>query len=155
MVSVIFSGDAELLETLLGGGIFPHSRRDAVKDARRALVYSSGKGRICPKCGWPEADCRCSSSLVASEEPVPPKIRVNLSVEKRGSAKVVTMIDGLPANRAFLEALARELKKSCGTGGRVRGLIPEGGLTPSIEIQGDHRERLRDLLARKGWTVKG
>ena len=73
----------------------------------RRLVYSTGAGRVCPKCGWPEADCRCSSSLVASEEPVPPKIRVNLSVEKRGSAKVVTMIDGLPANRAFLEALAR------------------------------------------------
>jgi translation initiation factor 1 len=67
----------------------------------------------------------------------------------------VTVIDGLPENRAFLDALARELKKSCGTGGRVRGLPPEGGRIRSVEIQGDHRERLRDLLARKGWTVKG
>ncbi|HEV8610209.1 MAG TPA: hypothetical protein VGS98_09100 [Thermoanaerobaculia bacterium] len=136
--------------------MFPRPRRDVVKDARRALVYSSGKGRICPKCGWPQTDCRCSSSLAASGEPVPGKIKVNISVEKRGSGKVVTMIDGLPANRAFLDDLARELKKSCGTGGRVRGLIPEGGqIPPSVEIQGDHRERLRDLLARKGWTVKG
>jgi translation initiation factor 1 len=86
---------------------------------------------------------------------VPGKIKVNLSVEKRGSGKLVTMIDGLPANPSFLDGIARELKKSCGTGGRVRGLIPEGRLTPSIEIQGDHRERLRSLLARKGWTVKG
>jgi translation initiation factor 1 len=78
---------------------------------------------------------------------VPGKIKVNLSVEKRGSGKLVTMIDGLPANRSFLEGLARELKKSCGAGGRVGETF--------VEIQGDHRERLRDLLARKGWTVKG
>jgi translation initiation factor 1 (eIF-1/SUI1) len=24
-----------------------------------------------------------------------------------------------------------------------------------VEIQGDHRERLRDLLGQKGWRVKG
>jgi translation initiation factor 1 len=147
MVSVIFSEDAELLETLRGGGIFPHSRRDAVKDARRALVYSSGKGRICPKCGWPETDCRCSSGLAVADEPLPGRITAKLSIEKRGSGKVVTVIDGLPENRAFLDALARELKKSCGTGGRTGETF--------VEIQGDHRERLRDLLARKGWTVKG
>jgi len=127
--------------------MFPRALRDLVKDARRPLVYSTGKGRICARCGWPETDCRCSSKVAAAADPVPAKIRVNVSVEKRGSGKVVTMIDGLPANRAFLDALARELKKSCGTGGRTG----EGW----VEIQGDHRERLRELLARKGWTVKG
>jgi translation initiation factor 1 len=147
MVSVIFSEDAEPPETFGGSGMFPRPRRDLVKDDRRTLVYSSGKGRICPKCGWPETDCRCSSKLAASEEPVPGKIRVNVSVEKRGSGKLVTMIDGLPANRAFLDLLARELKKSCGTGGRTGETF--------VEIQGDHRERLRELLARKGWIVKG
>ena len=110
------------------------------------LVYSSGAGRVCPKCGWPETDCRCSSNLAAAD-PVPAKIRVNLSVEKRGSGKVVTMIDGLPRNREFIESLARELKKSCGTGGRAAD--------DHLELQGDHRERLRELLAKKGWTVKG
>ena len=110
------------------------------------LVYSSGAGRVCPKCGWPETDCRCSSNL-ATAEPVPAKIRVNLSIEKRGSGKVVTMIDGLPRNRDFIESLARELKKSCGTGGRASD--------DRLELQGDHRERLRELLAKKGWIVKG
>ena len=112
----------------------------------RRVVYSSGAGRLCPKCGWPETDCRCSSR-VAAAEPVPAKIRVNLSIEKRGSGKVVTMIDGLPRNREFIESLARDLKKSCGTGGRASD--------DSVELQGDHRERLRQLLAKKGWTVKG
>ena len=110
------------------------------------LVYSSGAGRMCPKCGWPETDCRCSSNL-APAGAVPAKIRVNLSIGKRGPGKVVTVIDGLPQNREFLDALARELKRSCGTGGRAADDF--------VELQGDHRERLRELLAKKGWTVKG
>lgn len=110
---------------------------------------------MCRKCGWPEADCRCSSSLGAAA-PVPAKIRAALSIEKRGSGKVVTVIDGLPQNRDFLDSLARDLKRSCGTGGRVgRGQTPAGGQTPYLELQGDHRERLREILAKKGWTVKG
>jgi len=113
---------------------------------RSRLVYSSASGRMCPKCGWPETDCRCSSNLAAAE-PVPAKIRVNLSVEKRGSGKIVTRIDGLPRNRELIESLTRDLKKSCGTGGRA--------FEDFLELQGDHRERLREILAKKGWTVKG
>lgn len=86
---------------------------------------------------------------------MPTKITAKLRIEKRGSGKIVTVVDGLPGNRGFLESLARELKKSCGAGGRVTGLIPGAGQTPSVEIQGEHRERLRDLLRRKGWTIKG
>lgn len=119
-----------------------------MSNTRKRLVYSSGTGRICGNCGWPKADCRCSSNLRAGEEslPVPAKIRAELSLEKRGSGKVVTVIGGLPANRGFLDTLARELKRSCGTGGHAG--------ESSVEIQGDHRERLRDLLGRKGWAVE-
>ena len=139
-----------------------------MKDAPRPsrVVYSTRTGRVCPKCGWPEADCRCSSQMnAAAEAPVPAKITARLGIEKRGSGKIVTVIDGLPANRDFLETLARELKKSCGSGGKVRGLTPERGQippssgqvprSPSVEIQGDHRERMREMLQRKGWVVKG
>jgi translation initiation factor 1 len=59
----------------------------------------------------------------------------------------VTVIDGLPRNAEFVTGLARELKKSCGAGGRVG---PD-----FVEIQGDHRERLRELLERREWQVKG
>jgi translation initiation factor 1 len=119
----------------------------AVTGGGKRLVYSSSGGRTCPKCGWPQSDCRCSSNLPAADEPIPPKVSAKLSIEKRGSGSVVTVVAGLPANRGFLDALARELKKSCGAGGRAA--------ETSVEIQGDHRERLRDLLARKGWSVKG
>ncbi len=111
------------------------------------LVYSSGQGRLCPGCGWPQDDCRCSKNLAAPDEAVPEKITAKLRAENRASGKHVTVVDGLPANRAFLDALCRELKKACGTGGAAG----EG----SIELQGDQRERLRVLLAKKGMKVKG
>ena len=111
------------------------------------VVYASGKGRICPKCGWPEADCHCAASLAAGQEPVPEKVTARLRMENRASGKSVTVVDGLPDNADFLEALARELKKSCGVGGHAGG--------SAVELQGDQRERLRELLSKKGWTVKG
>jgi len=111
----------------------------------KGIVYSTGKGRVCPKCGWPTTECRCSSGL---DEAVPARIVAKLRIEKGGrGGKTVTVVDGLPRNRAFVQALAKELKRQCGTGGTAG--------ESSVEIQGDHRERLRALLAAKGWTVKG
>jgi translation initiation factor 1 len=110
------------------------------------LVYSTERTATCPKCGWPEKDCRCAAA--GAEEAVPDKIVAKLRIEKSGrGGKTVTVIDGLPRNREFLKNLAGELKRACGTGGAV-------GET-TVEIQGDRREDLRDLLARRGWTVKG
>jgi translation initiation factor 1 len=53
----------------------------------------------------------------------------------------------LPRNTAFLEELCRELKRACGVGGAVRD--------DAVELQGDLRDRLRDLLVKKGFGVKG
>ena len=111
------------------------------------VAYSTEKSRRCPRCGWPEKECHCSSSLTPAQQPVPEKITARLCLENRASGKSVTVVDGLPKNAAFLESLAKELKKSCGTGGHCG--------EESIELQGDQRERLRELLARKGWMVKG
>ena len=115
--------------------------------ARGPVVYSSGKGRICPGCGWPQDDCRCSKNLSTPDEPVPEKVTAKLRLENRASGKHVTVIDGLPANREYLDDLARHLKKACGAGGAVG--------QAAIELQGDHRERLRELLGKKGLQVKG
>ena len=111
------------------------------------LVYASGKGRVCSTCGWQQDDCHCAKSLAAGAEPVPETITVKLRLETRASGKHVTVLGGLPDNRAFLETLCRDLKKACGTGGAAA----DG----EIELQGDQRERLRELLVRKGMKVKG
>ena len=47
----------------------------------------------------------------------------------------------------FLKELCQELKKTCGTG----GAIDDG----AIELQGDLRDRVRELLMKKGFLVKG
>ncbi len=80
--------------------------------------------------------------------PRPETIVAKLRIEKKGrGGKTVTVVDGLPANRPFLEILARDLKRACGTGGAVA----DG----AVELQGDRRERLREILASKGFRVKG
>jgi translation initiation factor 1 len=56
-------------------------------------------------------------------------------------------VDGLPRNAAFLKELCQELKRACGTGGAVAD--------STIELQGDLRERVRDVLLKKGYVVKG
>jgi translation initiation factor 1 len=111
------------------------------------VVYSSGKGRLCPGCGWPADACRCSKNLAGPEEAVPAKVTAKLRLENRASGKHVTVVDNLPRNAAYVAALLADLKKACGTGGRTA----EG----SLELQGDQRDRLRQLLTARGLTVKG
>jgi translation initiation factor 1 len=108
-------------------------------------VYSTDRGRVCPKCGWPAKSCRCSSR---TDEAVPDRITARLRIEKAGrKGKTVTVVESLPRNPAFLKDLAGELKRTCGSGGKA-------GET-HIEIQGDHRDKIRDHLRGKGWVVKG
>src|SRR4029453_3541892 len=100
-----------------------------------------------PVCGWPQDDCRCSKNLAAPDAPVPEKVTAKLRLENRASGKHGTGVAGLPENRSFLETLRRDLKRAGGTGGAAK----EG----SIELQGDQRERLREILAKKGIKGKG
>jgi translation initiation factor 1 len=111
------------------------------------LVYSTGLGSICPGCGWPEKDCKCSSQRAPSEA-IPNRIVAKLRMEKKGrGGKTVTLVYGLPDNAVFLKDLCSELKRACGTGGAVA----EG----AVELQGDLRDRVRDYLVKKGFVVKG
>jgi translation initiation factor 1 len=110
-------------------------------------VYSTATGGTCPTCGWPQRDCRCSKQFVR-DEPVPARIVAKLRLEKKGrGGKAVTVIYDLPKNQSFLKELASELKRACGTGGAV--------VDDAVEIQGDLRDRIRDVLAKKGWSVRG
>ena len=102
---------------------------------------------MCPGCGWPERDCKCSRNAVPNDS-IPGRIVAKLRMEKKGrGGKTVTVVDGLPRNAAFLKELCQELKRACGTGGAVQ----DG----AVELQGDLRERVRDVLMKKGFVVKG
>jgi len=66
---------------------------------------------------------------------------------RRRHGKRVTVVDGLPDNDELLAGLAKEWKKACGTGGTAgKGWV---------ELQGDQRERLREIVSKRGWKVKG
>ena len=70
---------------------------------------------------------------------------VRLFREKGGrGGKTVTVVRGLPPSD--LDAVARDLKRLCGTGGAVKG--------GAVELQGDHREKARPRLESRGYTVK-
>jgi translation initiation factor 1 len=108
-------------------------------------VYSTGAGSVCTGCGWPQHDCKCSSRR---EEAVPARVVAKLRLEKKArGGKTVTVVDGLPRNTAFLKELSQELKRACGAGGSV--------FETGVEVQGDMRDRVRDVLIKKGFVVKG
>ena len=112
-------------------------------DGKGRLVYSTNLGRVCPGCGWPTRDCKCSHH--ADDEPIPGRIVAKLRLEKKGrGGKTVTVVAGLPQNGAFLKDLCQDLKRACGTGGTV--------VDCGVELQGDLRDR--ESLLKKGFAVK-
>jgi translation initiation factor 1 len=65
---------------------------------------------------------------------------------KGRKGKGVTRVTGLCLDAAELKALAKRLKQVCGSGGTVKG--------GTIEIQGDHRDRVVEELHRAGFKAK-
>ncbi|OTA14667.1 translation initiation factor Sui1 [Xenorhabdus vietnamensis] len=72
-------------------------------------------------------------------------VRIHRQTSGR-KGKGVCVITGVDADDQTLAKLAAELKKKCGCGGSVK----EG----EIEIQGDKRDLLKQLLEAKGLKVK-
>lgn len=72
-------------------------------------------------------------------------IRVGRETKGR-KGKGVTVVSGLDLTPDELKQLARELKQACGSGGTAK----EG----TIEVQGDHRDRIVEELARRGYRAK-
>ncbi|MDX1745592.1 MAG: translation initiation factor [Halobacteriales archaeon] len=72
--------------------------------------------------------------------------RLTVRTETRRYGKSMVVIEGFEGG-VDLEALASELKAALGTGGTVK----EG----RIELQGDHAERVRELLGERGYAVGG
>ena len=112
------------------------------------LVYSTDGGRVthCPVCGHPYKHCRCDQSVSEIQtKKSDGVVRITRDRKHRGG-KTVTVISGIPASGDTLAALAQQLKKLCGSGGSVK----DG----TIEIQGDHCEKVQAKLTELGYKVK-
>lgn len=108
------------------------------------LVYDSATGGTCPRCKKTLAKCRCAQQIAANVVPAGDGV-VRVRREVR-NGKTLTVVLGLPLRADALAALAAKLKAGCGAGGTAK----DG----AIELQGDHRERVVDLLQKAGHTVK-
>ena len=110
------------------------------------LVYSSESGRICSKCKKYFEHCQCGKQQQKQVGSKSDGI-VRVGRESKGrKGKGVTLVTGVPLPVDELKLLAKELKQKCGTGGTLKDGV--------IEIQGDHRDTLIELLKAKGWPVK-
>jgi translation initiation factor 1 len=69
-----------------------------------------------------------------------------IRLERRSGNRIATLVTGLPGTGEQAAALARELKTACSTGGAYKDQV--------LELQGDHRERLEQLLAVRGIRSK-
>lgn len=113
------------------------------KTKNKGVVYSTDVGRVCPDCGQPVQQCCCCK--VSKAEPDDGIVRIHKETKgRKGSG--VSRITGIPLSDKELSSLAKTLKKKCGSGGTVKN--------GAIEIQGDHRELLADLLTNQGYKVK-
>lgn len=97
----------------------------------------------CERCGKLESECQCPKHLKGLLPPE--KQTAKIAVEKRKKGKLVTVVRGLSPAESDLAALLTKLQTSCGAGGSVQ--------TDTIEIQGDHGDRMRELLQGLGYRV--
>ena len=71
------------------------------------------------------------------------KLRLNMERAGRGG-KTVTLVKGFVGSEDDITSLCKLLKQKCGVGGSVK----DG----EIIIQGDHRQRLVEILKKEGYT---
>ncbi|NVK42304.1 MAG: translation initiation factor Sui1 [Oceanospirillaceae bacterium] len=118
----------------------------SLQDQLRGLVYSTEKGDMCPECGEAKVECVCAELAdEARLQSLDGTVRIRRETAGR-KGKGVTTVSGVPLPEAELRELSKKLKKLCGTGGALKDGV--------IEIQGDHRERLKLALEQQGFNVK-
>ncbi len=103
-------------------------KRREQDDSFSRLAYSTG--------GPPPAERPRPTPPTPARPAAPKGGGLRLRLEKRPGNRVVTLLTGLSDGE-----LARELKAACHTGGTFRD--------DTLELQGDHRDRLEELLAAR------
>jgi translation initiation factor 1 len=86
-----------------------------------------------------------SSKAQTIKNPGKQGIRIRRESKGRGG-KTVSIVDGLPLAEKEMKALLKKLKAQLGTGGVLKNGV--------LEIQGEHREKLIQILEKEGYPAK-
>lgn len=98
----------------------------------------------CAACGLAVAACRCPRDA-AGNVLLPRDQQARVHREKR-RGKWVTVVTGLDPVASDLRAMAKQLRATCAAGGSATA--------DGFEIQGDHRDRIVDILRGMGYSAK-
>ena len=90
---------------------------------------------ICPKCGLPEQACVCEQIGKSSQ-------RITVTTDKKRYGKIVTIVSGFDSG-VEIKKIAKSLKNELACGGTFRD--------NEIELQGDHRKRIKKILVKLGF----
>jgi len=114
-------------------------------DDDRRLVYSTEYGPLDGPATKKKRKKAASPTGSHIKNPAKKGVRIRREVKGRGG-KTVCVIDGLSLPEAEMNQLLKRLKARLGTGGAVKG--------GCLEIQGDHRDKLLQLLEKEGFKAK-
>jgi translation initiation factor 1 len=89
---------------------------------------------VCPKCGLPKSICVCAAIEREAQ-------KIKVFVEKRSFGKQMTIIEGITEGG---KEMASKLKQKLACGGTFKN--------GRIELQGDHRNRIKDILVKLGYS---
>ena len=92
---------------------------------------------ICSQCGLPKDLCVCETIAKESQ-------KIVVGIEKRKFGKIETTIAGIDDKEIDIKDLARQLKNKFACGGTVKN--------GKIELQGDHKNKVRDFLIQIGFA---
>ena len=91
---------------------------------------------VCPKCGLNKELCVCEE-IAKGEE------KIRISAKQRRYRKYITVIEGISKDIDSKKIL-KELKTKLACGGTKKGNL--------IELQGNHKDRVKELLVKMGFT---
>jgi translation initiation factor 1 len=95
-----------------------------------------------------DGDQRKKNQHAMSKKSLPPQGQTAYLHRESGGrgGKVVSIVKNLVLSDKDMKSLAKKLKQACGTGGTVKDGV--------IEIQGEHRQKMTDVLQKLGYKVK-
>lgn len=120
-----------------------------VMNSDRRVVYSTEHGQLDKSASDNKRRKKKGRKGISNAQTIktPGKQGIRIRRESKGrGGKTVSIVDGLPLGESAMKALLKKLKAQLGTGGALKNGV--------LEIQGEHRDKLMQLLEKEGYQAK-